>query len=267
MIDRDGVEQLGDETSGLGGIGEKCANEANCGETMSVVEPQESLQVMASSGARSRLDKRGGAARGAQHAAGSCPSCRGWPVNEPRGSAPQPGAHGMSVAFSKIPLSRVFRARTGSSCAVVWVTLCVLVQAAVLARSAARVGSGYPCLRFGLVCRGCYPQLNHAESLTDTFPWHWTVRRRDRYRDTRRRFDSPIRGAREGLESAGLTTQEPVRQHVTTGNHCTADSESLRCRILRDRTGALRKRLIQSHFFPSSFAFPTRACQPDQGPG
>ncbi len=118
VINRDGVGQHGDETSGLGEIGEKCANEANCGETMSVVEPQESLQVMASSGARSRLDKRGGAARATQHAAGSCPSCRGWPVNEPRGSAPnlaQHAMHGMSVAFGKIPLSRVFRAWTGSS--------------------------------------------------------------------------------------------------------------------------------------------------------
>ncbi len=45
--------------------------------------------------------------------------------------------------------------------AVVWVTLCVLVHAAILARSASE-GSGYPRWRFGLVCRRCYPQLNHA---------------------------------------------------------------------------------------------------------
>ncbi len=50
--------------------------------------------------------------------------------------------------------------------AVAWVTLCVLVLAAILARSASE-DSGYTCLRFGLVCRGCYPQLNHARIQPD----------------------------------------------------------------------------------------------------
>ncbi len=45
--------------------------------------------------------------------------------------------------------------------AVVWVTLCVLILAAIQARSASE-GSEYTRLRFGLVCRGCYPRLNQA---------------------------------------------------------------------------------------------------------
>ncbi len=48
---------------------------------------------------------------------------------------------------------------------VVWVTHCVPVPAAILARSASE-GSGYPRLRFGLICRGCYPQLNQAAFTT-----------------------------------------------------------------------------------------------------
>ncbi len=47
--------------------------------------------------------------------------------------------------------------------AVVWVRLCVLGPAAILARSASE-GSGYSRLRFGLVCRGCYPRLNQVPS-------------------------------------------------------------------------------------------------------
>jgi hypothetical protein len=43
----------------------------------------------------------------------------------------------------------------------VWVTLSALVPATILARSASE-GSGYTRLRFELVCRGCYPQLNHV---------------------------------------------------------------------------------------------------------
>ncbi|MGO9917781.1 MAG: hypothetical protein ACLQIB_24190, partial [Isosphaeraceae bacterium] len=43
-------------------------NEANFAESMSIVEAQDPIQVTANSGARSRLDKRGGAARGGQHA-------------------------------------------------------------------------------------------------------------------------------------------------------------------------------------------------------
>ncbi len=49
--------------------------------------------------------------------------------------------------------------------AVVWVTLCGPVPAAILARTA-NEGSGYTRLRFGLVCRGCYPQLNQARNLS-----------------------------------------------------------------------------------------------------
>ncbi|MGO8841376.1 MAG: hypothetical protein ACLQF1_09670 [Methyloceanibacter sp.] len=36
VIDRDGVEQYGDETSGMGEIGENAPNEANFGETMTI---------------------------------------------------------------------------------------------------------------------------------------------------------------------------------------------------------------------------------------
>ncbi len=128
---------------------------------MSIVEAQDPIQVTATFRARSRLDKRGGAAKGGQHAAGSCPSCRGWPFNELRHLGPQPGAHGMSVAFSRIHRSRVLRARAWFKRAVVWVTLCVLVRVAILARSASE-GSGYTRLRFGLVCRRCYPLKNGA---------------------------------------------------------------------------------------------------------
>ena len=39
-------------------------NEANCAESTSIVEAQDSIQVTANSGARSRLDKGRGAARG-----------------------------------------------------------------------------------------------------------------------------------------------------------------------------------------------------------
>ncbi len=45
--------------------------------------------------------------------------------------------------------------------AVVWVTVCVLVPATILAQSASE-GSGYTRLRIGLVCRGCYPRLSQA---------------------------------------------------------------------------------------------------------
>ncbi len=50
----------------------------------------------------------------------------------------------------------------GCGCAALGsVTLCVLVPATILARSASE-GSGYTRLRFGLVCRGRYTQLNRA---------------------------------------------------------------------------------------------------------
>ena len=66
---QDGVKKHADEPSGTGEIGENAPNEANFAESMSIVEAQDPIQVTANSGARSRLDKRGGAARGGQHAA------------------------------------------------------------------------------------------------------------------------------------------------------------------------------------------------------
>ncbi|MGO9465665.1 MAG: hypothetical protein ACLQVF_16110 [Isosphaeraceae bacterium] len=107
----DGVENHDDELSGTSEIGENAPNEANFAESMSIVEAQGPIQVTADSGARSRLDKRGGAAKEGQHAAGSCPSRCGWPVNELHRLAPQPGAHGMRGAFSKTQQSRVLRVR------------------------------------------------------------------------------------------------------------------------------------------------------------
>ncbi len=53
MIEPHGVERRGDEISGLG---ENAPNEANFGETMSIVEAQEPIQVTANSGALSGLD-------------------------------------------------------------------------------------------------------------------------------------------------------------------------------------------------------------------
>ncbi len=57
MIDPDGVGPHGDELSGIGEIGENSPNEPNFDETASSVEPQESIQVTANSGAPSGLDK------------------------------------------------------------------------------------------------------------------------------------------------------------------------------------------------------------------
>jgi len=56
VIDPDGVEQHGDEMNGTGEIGENAPNEANFGETIGIVEAQESTQVTAKSGALSGLD-------------------------------------------------------------------------------------------------------------------------------------------------------------------------------------------------------------------
>ena len=42
--------------SGIGEIGENAPNEASFAEPMSIVEAQDSIQVTANSGARSRLD-------------------------------------------------------------------------------------------------------------------------------------------------------------------------------------------------------------------
>jgi len=56
MIDPDGVEQHGYLTSETGGLGENQPSEANFGETMSIVEAQEPIQVTANSGALSGLD-------------------------------------------------------------------------------------------------------------------------------------------------------------------------------------------------------------------
>ncbi len=64
MIDPDSVQQDVDEMSGMGEIGENASNEANFAESMSIAEAQEPIQVTANSGARSRLDNEGGAARG-----------------------------------------------------------------------------------------------------------------------------------------------------------------------------------------------------------
>ncbi len=55
-IDPDGVEQHGDELSGMGEIDENAPSEANLGETTSIVEAQEPTQVTANSGALSGLD-------------------------------------------------------------------------------------------------------------------------------------------------------------------------------------------------------------------
>ncbi len=55
-IEPDGVEQYGDELSGMGEIGENAPSEANFGETTSIVEAQDSIQVTADSGAFSGLD-------------------------------------------------------------------------------------------------------------------------------------------------------------------------------------------------------------------
>ncbi|MGO9470451.1 MAG: hypothetical protein ACLQVF_40685, partial [Isosphaeraceae bacterium] len=55
-IDPDGVEQHGDELSGMGEIGENAPSEANFGETTSIVEAQESTEVTSDSGAFSGLD-------------------------------------------------------------------------------------------------------------------------------------------------------------------------------------------------------------------
>ncbi len=55
-IDPDGVEQPRDERNGIGEIGENAPNEANFDETMSIAEPQESIQVTANSAALSGLD-------------------------------------------------------------------------------------------------------------------------------------------------------------------------------------------------------------------
>ncbi len=69
MIDPHSAQQDGDEMSGMGEIDENAPSEANFAESTSIVEAQDSIRVTANSGARSRLDKGGGAARGGQHAA------------------------------------------------------------------------------------------------------------------------------------------------------------------------------------------------------
>ncbi len=56
VIDPEGVERHGDLTSGMGEIGENAPNEAKFDESMSRVEPQESIQVTANLGALSGLD-------------------------------------------------------------------------------------------------------------------------------------------------------------------------------------------------------------------
>jgi hypothetical protein len=56
VIDPDGVQPHGDEISRMGEIGENAASEANFDETMSIVEPQELIQVTANSGAPPALD-------------------------------------------------------------------------------------------------------------------------------------------------------------------------------------------------------------------
>jgi len=65
VSDPDGVEQHGAHMSETGEIGENAPSEANFGETTSIVEPQESIQVTADSGALSGLDN--GAAQPAEH--------------------------------------------------------------------------------------------------------------------------------------------------------------------------------------------------------
>jgi len=56
VIDPDGVEQHADPVSGIGEIGQNAPNEANCDETMSIVEARESIQVTANSDDLSGLD-------------------------------------------------------------------------------------------------------------------------------------------------------------------------------------------------------------------
>jgi len=55
-IDPNGVEQHGVPASEIGEIGENAPSEANIGESMGIVEAQESIQVTANSGALLRLD-------------------------------------------------------------------------------------------------------------------------------------------------------------------------------------------------------------------
>jgi hypothetical protein len=63
-IDPDGVEQHGHLMGGTGEIDENAPNEANCDETMSIVEAQATDQFTANSGDPSGLDN--GAARSAE---------------------------------------------------------------------------------------------------------------------------------------------------------------------------------------------------------
>jgi hypothetical protein len=56
VIDRDGVEPHGDEITGMGEIGDNAPSEANFDQTMSIVEPQDPIQVTANPGALSGLD-------------------------------------------------------------------------------------------------------------------------------------------------------------------------------------------------------------------
>ncbi len=56
VIERDGMEETGDEMNGTSEIDENAPNEANFYETMSIVEAQEPIQVTADSGALSGLD-------------------------------------------------------------------------------------------------------------------------------------------------------------------------------------------------------------------
>jgi hypothetical protein len=70
LIDHDGVDQRGDFLSGMGEAGENVANEANCDESMSVVEVHDTFQVIANSDSFSGLDKGGGRAREAHAGTG-----------------------------------------------------------------------------------------------------------------------------------------------------------------------------------------------------
>jgi len=56
VIDRDGVQEHGPHTGGMGELGENAPSEANFGDSGSIVEAQESIQVTPNSSALPGLD-------------------------------------------------------------------------------------------------------------------------------------------------------------------------------------------------------------------
>jgi hypothetical protein len=85
VIDPDGMEPHADAISGMGEIGDDATSEANFDETMSILEPQESIEVTANSGALARLDNSV-----AQPAEGSTPEHRNAPGSASESGDPNP---------------------------------------------------------------------------------------------------------------------------------------------------------------------------------